>query len=46
MTDIQFWSYLAQFFLEWKMLKQNVVEGIKTHILCLKTFPKIVPFMR
>ena len=26
-----FWSYLAQFFLEWKMFQTKVVEEIKTH---------------
>ena len=37
-TDIHFWSYLAQFFLEWEMFQTEVVEKIKTHILCLITF--------
>jgi hypothetical protein len=37
-TDIHFWSYLAQFFLEWEMFQINAVEKIKTHILCSKTF--------
>jgi hypothetical protein len=32
-TNKYIWSYLAQFFLEWKMLPTKVVE-IKTHILC------------
>jgi hypothetical protein len=32
-TDIYFWSYLAQFFLEWEMFYTKVVEKIKTHIL-------------
>jgi len=36
-TDIQFWSYLAQFFLEWEMFLE-VVQKIKTHILCSVTF--------
>jgi len=40
-----FWSYLDQFFLEWKMLQTNVVEKIKTSILCLVTFfPEKLPF--
>jgi hypothetical protein len=36
-TDIHFWSYLAQFFLEWEMFQINVVEKVKTHILCSVT---------
>jgi len=37
----------AKFFLEWEMFQTNVVEKIKTHILCSITFlPKILPFMR
>ena len=35
---IHFWSYLAYFFLEWKMFQTKVVEKIKTHILCSITF--------
>jgi len=31
-------SYLAQFFLEWDMFQTNIVEKIKTHILCWKIF--------
>ena len=31
-TDIHFWTYLAQFFLEWEMFQTKVVEKIKTHI--------------
>ena len=37
-TDIQFSSYLAQFFLEWKMFRKNFLEEIQTHILCSITF--------
>jgi len=37
-TDTHFWSYLAQFFLEWEMFLTKVVEKIKTHILCSVTF--------
>ena len=35
---IQFWSYLAQFFLEWEMFQRVIVEKIKTHILVSITF--------
>ena len=35
-----FWSYLAQFFLEWKMFQAKVVEKIKTHIVCSITPPE------
>jgi len=37
-TDVRFWSYLAQLFLEWEMFQTKVVEKIKTHILCSVTF--------
>jgi hypothetical protein len=37
-TTRHFWSYLAQFFLEWEMLQTKVVEEIKTHFLCSVTF--------
>ena len=37
-TDTRFWSYLAQFFLEWELYRTDVVEQIKTHILCSITF--------
>ena len=29
-----FWSYRAHLFLEWEIVQINVVEKIKTHILC------------
>jgi len=37
-TNIHFWSYLAQFFLEWEIFQIKVVQKIKTHILCSVTF--------
>jgi hypothetical protein len=37
-TDINFWSYLAQFFFEWEMFQTRVVEKFKTHILFSVTF--------
>jgi len=37
-TEVHFWSYLAHFFLEWEMFQTEVVEKIKTHILCSVTF--------
>jgi hypothetical protein len=37
MTNIHFWSYLAQFFLEWDFADE-VVEKIKMHISCSVTF--------
>jgi hypothetical protein len=37
-TNIHFWKYTAQFFLEWKMLQTKAVEKIKTHILRSITF--------
>ena len=33
-ADSHFWSYLAQFFLEWEMLQTKAVQNIKTRILC------------
>jgi hypothetical protein len=32
-TNVDFWSYLTQFFLEWEMFQTNFVEKMKTHIL-------------
>jgi hypothetical protein len=29
-TSIHFWSYVAQFFLEWEMFHTNVIEKVKT----------------
>jgi hypothetical protein len=37
-TNIHFWSYLAQFFLEWEIFQTKFVEKIKTHILCSVNF--------
>jgi hypothetical protein len=37
-ADIQFLSYLAQFFPEWKIFQTEVVEKIKAHILYLINF--------
>ena len=47
-TDINFRSYLSQFFLQWESFPTKFVKKIKTHILCWITFffSKIVPFMR
>jgi hypothetical protein len=36
--NIQFWSDLAEFFLEWEMIRPSVVEKIKTRILYSETF--------
>ena len=37
-TNIHFWSYLAQFFLEWEMFQTKVVQKIRTHISDWITF--------
>ena len=37
-TNIQFWSYLTHFFLEWENFQTKVVEKTKTHILYAVTF--------
>ena len=39
-TNLHFRSYLAQFSLESEMFQAEVVEKIKTHILCSVTFPR------
>jgi hypothetical protein len=33
-TNINVWSYVAYFFLEWEMFQTKVVEKIKTQFLC------------
>ena len=42
-TNLHFWSYLAQFFLEWEMFQTKVVEEIKTRLMF--NFFLIVPCM-
>ena len=37
-SNIHFRSYLAHFFLEWKMFQTKVVEKLETHILCTIIF--------
>ena len=44
-TNIHFWSYLAQLFLERELFQTKVVEKIKTHILCSINFSTIVSFL-
>ena len=39
-----FWSYLAQFFVEWHLFQATVVKNIKTHVFRIFS-PIIVPFM-
>jgi hypothetical protein len=39
-TSVHLLPYLARFFLEWEMFQARVVEKIKTHILCWKTFSR------
>jgi len=36
-TNILFWSYLAQFLLEWNMFDTQAVDKIKTHVSCSVT---------
>jgi len=46
-TNIHFWSYLDELYLEREMFQTKVVEKIKTHILCsVNVFSKIVTFVR
>ena len=37
-TNLNFLSYLAQFFLHWELFQTKVVEKVKTHILYSATF--------
>jgi len=37
-TVMKFWSYFAQFFLEWEILQKEFVEKIKTDVLSLVIF--------
>ena len=37
-NDIHFWSYLAQFCLEWEIFQTKFVEKIKTHIFLSSNF--------
>ena len=39
MTNIRFWSYLAQFFLEWETFQTEVVQKIKTHFILINFIP-------
>ena len=44
-TNIHFWSYLSQFFLEWEMFRARVVEKIKTHVFIFNnSFRKLCLF--
>jgi hypothetical protein len=49
-TNIHFWSYIAEFFLEWEMFQIKVAQKIKTQRFMFNNRPppppKIVPFMR
>jgi hypothetical protein len=46
-TNLQFWSHLAQFFLQLEIYQTKAVDNIKTHLLCSLIFfsPQILPFM-
>jgi len=37
-TNIHFWSHVAHLYLQWEMFQTEVVEKIKTHILCSKFY--------
>ena len=39
-TDIHYLSYLAQFFLEWKMFQTNIVEKLETRFISIFFFRK------
>ena len=42
-SNVHFWSYLAQWFLEWEMFQTNVAEKIKTHNISSVTSPPTPP---
>ena len=37
-TNVHLGQYLAEFYLEWEIFQTNVVEQIKTQIICPITF--------
>ena len=37
-TYVNLWYYLVELFLKWEIFKTEVVEKMKTHVLCLVTF--------
>jgi hypothetical protein len=37
-TYMHFLSYLTHFFLEWELFQTNILEEIKTHVLCSVRF--------
>ena len=37
-VNIHFWSYLVHFFSEWEIFQTEVVEKLKTHSLCSRTY--------
>jgi len=44
-TDVNFWQYLTESFLEWEIFRAKIAEETKTQILCTIPFiSKIVPF--
>ena len=46
-TNVQFWSYVAQFLLEWEDFGQKFLEKIETLFMFNNFFfSKIVPLMR
>jgi len=45
-TNINFLSYLAQFFLEWDISDKSCRENQNTHFMLNNFFSKILPFMR
>ena len=45
-TNIYFWSYPTELFLEWEMFQTEVVEKIKAHFMFSNFILKIVLFMR
>ena len=37
-TYVHLWQYLAQYFLDWEIFETEVLEEIKTHVLCSITY--------
>jgi hypothetical protein len=43
-TSVHLWQYLAEFFLEWEILKMKFVEKIEKHFLYSIFFSEILAF--
>jgi len=44
-TFANLWQYRAEFVLEWEIFHTKRVEKTKTHVMLIKFFLKVIPFM-